>query len=180
MTNKETHRYDHEKWLEQLFAFSQNGRQFLDEAAKAAWVLARKGLMAFAGEVRFFFSRATKFDYICGGLSALFGCFATGVALVGFGLLAYQVLLWLMQGVWTAYPVMGIFSALFEGTALGGWMAAPESWIGLQKLIRWLLETTPLSLALIVPGVLASLATLGLMVTATGIRYYQFKNVKHG
>ena len=59
-------------------------------------------------------------------------------------------------------------------------MNAPESWLGLQKLVHWLLENTPLSLALIVPGLLAAFATAGLMLTATGIRYYQFKNQQHG
>lgn len=181
MTHKDTthHPFDHHQWIEQLFHFSRQSRLFLGEVREALVVLLKKGFSGFLREAKFFFSRATALDYIGGGLSAAFGFFATLVALGGFGVLAYQILLWLMDGVWTAYPVMRVFNALFENTVLHQWMTEPGSWYGLQKLMLWLLENTPLSLALIVPGVLAALTTAGLMVTATGIRYYQFKNLKH-
>ncbi|UCD11492.1 MAG: hypothetical protein JSU88_12755 [Nitrospinaceae bacterium] len=172
--------YDHHRWIEQLSQFSRQMLLFFDEVKLAALALGKKGLSGLMKETRFFFSKATALDYIGGGLSAAFGFFSTLVVLGGFGLLAYQVLLWLMDGVWTEYPVILVFNALFENTALHQWMNAPESWLGLQKLVHWLLENTPLSLALIVPGLLAAFATAGLMLTATGIRYYQFKNQQHG
>jgi len=181
MTHKDTvqNPFDHQRWIEQLFHFLRQFRLFGGEVKEALFLLIRKALSGFLREAKFFFSRATLLDYVGGGLSAAFGFFATLVAVGGFGLLAYQVLLWLMEGVWTAFPVMRVFSALFENTALHHWVVQPESWFGLQKLVLWLLENTPLSLALIVPGVLAALATAGFMLAATGIRYYQFKNLKH-
>ena len=129
-------------------------------------------------QTRFFFSRLTLWDYLCGGINATVGFIAALVFFSGLGLVAYQVFLWIKDGAWTEYPIFILFNFLFENTALHQWINQPDSWFGLQKLLFWILENTPLSLALIVPGLLMAFLAAGVMGTAILIRYYQFKKTE--
>jgi len=87
-------------------------------------------------------------------------------------------LLFLKQGDLTPFPLRVAFNALFENTALQEWLHNPGSWFGLQELVSWILQETPLSLALIVPGTLAAFSIAGFMVAAAAMRYYRFKNLE--
>ena len=69
-----------------------------------------------------------------------------------------------------------VFNFLFENTFLQQWMTHPESWVGLQKLFSWLLESVPLSLALMVPGFSIALFMAGTLTIALLYRFYQLKN----
>ena len=53
----------------------------------------------------------------------------------------------------------------------------PESWIGIQKLLLWLLETTPVSLALMVPGFSIAVTAAGTFTLALIFRFYQLKKM---
>ena len=170
--------FDHTRWIDNISEFCNHSRSFLRELREAGIVLLTGGITRLVKEALFFFSRATRLDYICGGISAFFGFLATSVALGGFGLLGYQVFLFLKQGDWTPFPLLVAFNALFENTTLQEWLHNPGSWFGLQELVSWILQETPLSLALIVPGTLAAFLIAGFMVTAAAMRYYRFKNLE--
>ena len=47
--------------------------------------------------------------------------------------------------------------------------------IGIQKLLLWLLETTPVSLALMVPGFSIAVTAAGTFTLALIFRFYQLK-----
>ncbi len=172
---KSNAQFHHTRWLDNLDHFLENARSFLQEFKQTLFILSGKAWSRFWQETRFLFSRSTAFDYICGGLTALVGLGATLAVLAGFGILGYQGVLWLQEGEWTGLPLRVLFEALFENTALHGWLMHPESWIGLQKLVAWMLENIPLSAALIVPGLIVGFFSAGLMTTALAVRFYQFK-----
>ncbi len=180
MTQKGLHKLDfhHSQWLDTLSHYWETAQAFFSEAWETVKILSKKGFSRAIKEVKFFISKSTLMDYICGGLSAFMGFLATLVFLSGFGLLGYQLFLWLKDGVWTEYPLFVVFNFLFENTVLHEWTQHPESWVGLQKLTTWILENTPLSLALIVPGFIGASMIAGVMVTAVMIRYYQFKKTE--
>ncbi|GJL80275.1 MAG: hypothetical protein NPINA01_32640 [Nitrospinaceae bacterium] len=167
--------FDHSQWLKTIADSWDNAQAFFGEVWETCKVLFKKALKQGIKEVKFFLSRSTPFDFICGGLNALFGFLAALIFLSGFGLLGYQTLLWLIDGVWTEYPLAIVFNALFENTALHSWVSNPESWYGLQKVVAWTLENIPLSAALIVPGFILASILSGIMAGAIAIRYYQFK-----
>jgi len=145
-------------------------RFLTEKGLKTAWQTSRQ-------ELKFLFKRLTVLDYIFGNLSllALLSCFA--VFLSGFGLLGYQTVLWLQDGVWNGMPMMRVFEFLFEGTALAAWMLNPESWLGLHQLMEWLLLNTPISLALMVNGLMMSAAVAGGIALAVLVRRFQFKHL---
>jgi hypothetical protein len=159
--------------LDQILAFCR-------EAGKEIGTLARKALFRGVEETRFFFSRLTTVDFVCGGLTLTTMFVASLFLLSGLGLVSYQVFLWLKDGIWPEFPVAVAFNFLFENTVLYQWLSNPKSWFGLQKVTEWLLENIPLSLALIVPAVATIGAMICVMVTALAIRYYQFKNNEEG
>ena len=180
MTNNHSNdwNFDHTRWIDNISEFCDHSRNFLHELKETGIVLLAQGITRLVKEALFFFSRATRLDYICGGISAFFGFLATSVALAGAGLFGYQVLLFLKQGDWTPFPLLMAFDAIFKNTALQEWLLHPGSWLGLQEMVSWILQETPLTLALIVPGTLAAVLIAGFMATAVAIRYYRFKNLE--
>lgn len=170
--------FDHSEWLKNISDSWETAQAFFGEVWETCKVLFKKGLTQGIGEIKFFLSKSTPLDFICGGLNAFFGFLATLVFLSGFCLLGYQTMLWLVDGVWTEYPLAIVFNTLFENTALHSWVSHPESWYGLQKVVAWTLENIPLSAALIVPGFILSSILAGIMGGAIMIRYYQFKKVE--
>lgn len=171
---------DHETWLENMAETQKKARVILFEIWETFRVLLDKGVTRTIKEIKFFFSKITFVDYIGGGLSALIGFLATLTLVAGFCLIGYQVGLWLINGVWTEFPLFLVFNFLFENTALHSWITNPESMYGLQKVVSWILENTPLSAALIVPGLVLGAMMTGVMVLAVMIRYYQFKDHPEG
>ncbi len=129
-------------------------------------------------QTRFFISRLTIWDYLCCSINTVVGFLAALVFFSGLGLVAYQIFLWIQNGAWTEYPIFVLFNFVFENTVLHQWINQPDSWFGLQKILIWSMENMPLSLALVVPGLLVSLLAAGVMGTAISIRYYQFKKTE--
>lgn len=170
--------FDRSQWLK-IFSDSLGiVRAILGEVWETCNLLFKKGLAQGIKEIKFFVSKSTFLDFVCGGLNALFGSLAALIFLSGFCVIGYQILLWLIEGVWTEFPLVLGFNFLFENTALHSWVANPESLYGLQKVVTWVLENTPISAALIVPGFIFALLLAGIMAGAIMIRYYQFKKAE--
>ncbi len=170
--------YNHTDWLKHISALFGEVRAFAKEAGALIKESSKKFFNRAMTEIRFFISKSTMLDYLGGGITAAIGFMATLVFLSGFGLIGYQIFLWLKDGTWTEFPLFVVFNFLFENTALHSWMQNPESWYGLQKVGSWFLENIPLSLALIVPGFTVACAMWAIAIAAICIRYYQFKRVE--
>jgi hypothetical protein len=173
--NLQNQNFDHSQWIKHLSNSMDHARAFFGEVLETGKILFKNGLAQGIKEVKLFISKSGPLDYICGGLNALFGSLATLVFLSGFFLIGYQILLWLFEGVWTEFPLVIVFNFFFENTALHAWITNPESWYGLQQVVSWFLENTPLSAALIIPGFILTSVLAAVMVVAIMIRYYQFK-----
>ncbi|MGY2987754.1 hypothetical protein [Bradyrhizobium sp. USDA 4508] len=63
------------------------------------------------------------------------GAFWIGIAfvLLALSLPAYQSFLWLQTGAWTPLPIS-------QGMQFLGWRLPSTDWIGLQKILAWLLD----------------------------------------
>ena len=155
-------------------------RLFVLDALQTCRFVFEKGLTsayeATRKELKFLFKRFTAVDFVFGNLSliGLLLCFM--VFLSGFGLLGYQVVVWLQDGVWNAMPLMLVFNFFFEGTALGTWMQNPDSWTGLHQIMEWLLVNTPISLVLIIDGLILSAGMAVVIIFAVMVRRFQFKH----
>ena len=163
-------------WSRSITQLFESGRELLGEVCETCGVLCAESFTSVRQEIKYLFSHFTTLDIVCGVLNTVCGFIAALVCLSGFGVLGYQGILWMQEGVWTGLPLLAVFETLFENTALHTWFTQPESWIGFQKAAEWLMENIPLSLALILPGALATFAAAGVMALAIMIRYYQFKN----
>lgn len=73
---------------------------------------------------------------------------------VGLGSLGRQIFLWLRDGRWTSVSVLDLLS--WSGVGSQDWIARPNEWIGVWKLLNWL----PLSAASLVVGIVLVLAAL--------------------
>lgn len=168
--------FDHSKWVPRIFEFFEVGRRLSIEILMTMRAIGLKFCNQVKDDFKFLASRLTTVDFICGGLGATAGAIASLFFLAGFFVLGYQVFLWLLDGVWTGLPLFVVFNFFFENTALQAWLTQPESWMGLQQVVSWVLETVPLSVALIVPAGLAMAAIFLLMAAAVTVRFVQFKN----
>lgn len=172
--------YDDSKRVGEMLGAMESARLFVLDALETCRFVFEKGLVsayeATRKELKFLFKRFTVLDYVFGnlGLLGLLLCFT--VFLSGFGLLGYQTVVWLQDGVWNAMPLMMVFSFLFDGTAFGAWMQNPDSWVGLHQVMEWLLINTPISLVLIVDGLILSAGMAAAIVFAVMVRRFQFKH----
>ena len=173
--NQQT-RFNHEDWLTELYRIMEIGRQFFSELFKGFKILSQKGLKQAWKDIRSASSRLTPQDFIITAMISIVGMFGVMIFMTGLGLFSYQAMLWLQDGIWTEFPLFVVFNFLFENTALHQWMVNPESWFGLQKLFSWVLETIPLSMALMVPGLSIALFMAGTLIIALTYRFYQLRN----
>ena len=176
--NIENHqtKFNHEDWLEQLYLFMVIVRQFFNELSKALRVLSQKGLFKAWSDFRFALSRLTPQDFIVTALITVTGIFGLMVFMCGLSLFSYQTMLWLQNGTWTEFSLFVVFNFLFENTALHQWILQPESWLGLQKIFTWFLESIPLSIALMIPGISIALFMTATLVLAFIYRFYQLRS----
>jgi len=176
--------YDDSKRVGEMLGTMEAARLFILDALQTCRFVFEKGLTsayeATRKELKFLFKRFTAFDYVFGNLSLLGLLLCFSVFLSGFGLLGYQVVVWLQDGVWSAMPLMMVFSFLFDGTAFGAWMQNPDSWVGLHQVMEWLLVNTPISLALIVDGLILTAGMAATIVFAVMVRRFQFKHREQG
>jgi hypothetical protein len=175
--DKQVH-FDYQQWVYQGSEAMKTLTEFTGELFQGLKFLFIKFSKEAYHQTRFFFSRLTWWDYLCGGINTMVSFIASMIFFSGLGLLAYQGFLWVKNGAWSEYSIFILFNFLFENTALHQWINQPDSWIGLQKIMFWVLENTPLSLALIVPGLMVAFFSTGVMGTAILIRYYQFKKTE--
>jgi hypothetical protein len=176
--NHQHSQFNHEEWINRLFQFIETARQFSVAFARTFKVLFQKGLTEGWKEIKTATKKLSLLDFIYTGTLASFALFGSMILLAGIGLLSYQSLLWLQSGIWTEYPLLSVFTFIFENTALHQWVIDPESWFGMQKLILWILESIPVSLALMVPGFSITIMAGGVLIMALVFRFYQFKKMK--
>ena len=176
--NHQQSQFNHEEWLSRLFRFFETARQFSVAFAQSFKILFQKGLSKGWKEIKTATKKLSLADFIFTGTLASIAVFGSVIFLAGIGLLSYQSLLWLQSGVWTEYPLLSVFNFLFENTALHQWIINPESWVGVQKLFLWFLESIPVSLALMITGFSIIIMAGGVLIMALAFRLYQFKKMK--
>ena len=168
------------KRVGEMLGAMEAARLFVLDALETCRFVFEKGLTsAYAAtrkELKFLFKRFTMLDYVFGNLSMLGLLLSFTIFLSGFGLLGYQIVIWLQDGIWNAMPLMMVFTFLFEGTAFGAWMQNPEAWVGLHQVMEWLLVNTPISLVLIVDGLVLSAGMVATIFFAVMVRRFQFKH----
>ncbi|HIE42567.1 MAG TPA: hypothetical protein EYP95_05000 [Nitrospinaceae bacterium] len=174
MENHQT-KFNHEEWLEHFYRFIETGRQFCSELFIGLISISQKSLIEALKGFRSAVSRLKAQDFIITSLLTLTGMFGVMIFMAGLSLFGYQTILWLQNGVWTEFSLFVVFNFLFENTALQLWMTQPDSWVGLQKVFSWILETVPLSFALIIPGFSIALFMAGTLAVAVVYRYYQLQ-----
>jgi hypothetical protein len=178
MENHQQSQFNHEEWINRLFQFIETARQFSVAFAQTFKVIFQKTLSEGWKEIKTATKKLSLSDFIFTGTLASIAVFGSMILLAGIALLSYQSLLWLQSGVWTEYPLLSVFTFIFENTALHQWVINPESWVGMQKLILWVLESIPVSLALMVPGFSITIIAGGFLIMTFFFRFYQFKKVK--
>ena len=174
--NQQT-QFNHEDWLAQLYRFKDTGREFTSELLKGLKILSQKGLLEAWKDIRTAVSRLTPIDFIVTALISIMALLGLIIFMIGFALFNYQAILWLQNGTWTEFPLFVVFNFLFENTALHQWVIHPESWLGLQKMFLWFLQSIPLSMALMIPGISIALFMTGTLVIALSYRFYQLRNM---
>ena len=175
--NSQQPRFSHEEWVDQLSKFWVTFKQFSTEFFKVLKVLFKKGKNEAWKEIRSSGSKLQKKDFVCAGILLSIGLFGDLILLIGLGVLGYQCFLWLQNGVWTEYDLLSVFNYVFENTEVHQWIINPESWIGMQKLLLWILEVIPVSMALMVPGFSIAISAMGIFFVALILRYYQLKKI---
>jgi hypothetical protein len=176
--NHQQSQFNHEEWINRLFQFIEIARQFFVAFAQTFKVLFQKGLSECWKEIKTTTKKLSLVDFIFTGTLASIAVFGSMILLAGIGLLSYQSILWLQSGVWTEYPLLSVFTFLFKNTALHQWIISPESWVGLQKLFLWVLESIPVSIALMVPGFSITIMACGVLIMALIFRFFQFQKMK--
>jgi hypothetical protein len=168
--------FNHEDWIAQLYRFIDTGRQFINELLKGLKTLSQEGLLEAWKDICAAVSQLTPKDFIVTALISVMGMFGLMIFMFGLGLFSYQAMLWLQNGTWTEFPLFVVFNFLFENTALHQWMVHPESWLGLQKMCLWFLQSIPISMALMIPGISIAMFMAGTLFIALTYRFYQLKN----
>jgi len=119
--------------------------------------------------------RLTFLDVLFGGIS-VFIMFAAGlVILAGVGIVGYQSIIWLQDGIWKELPLLSAFNYFMQGTAFHGWVSDPQSWLGLHNMVVWSLENIPIALVLIIDGLAVIFIVAAMMTMGLSLRIYQFK-----
>ena len=175
--NSQNRQFNHEEWMSQLFQFMKAVQYFAIELIETFKMLLQKGLLQAWKEIRSATSKLSPVDFFFAGITLAIGGFGGIILVAGMGLLSYQSFIWLQSGIWNEYPMLIVFNFIFENTTIHQWLINPESWIGVQKILLWSLESIPLSLALMVPGLSIGLTAAGIFTLALIFRFYQLKEM---
>lgn len=172
--------YDDSKRVGEMLGYLEAARLFSLDVLNTCRFVFDEGLVsaiqAARQELRFLVKRFTVVDLVVGSFSMAGLTLCLMVFLSGFGILGYQTVTWLEDGVWTAYPMMMVFTYFFEGSAFGVWMHNPESWSGLHQIMEWGLTNIPISLVLIIDGLILSVGMAAIITLAVMVRRFQFKH----
>ena len=174
----EDQKRDHRSWMDWINLNIDNAKKLYKEVGINLGEITRKLVSKIIEELRFFISKLTPVDFLCGSITFGIISFASLFLVAGIGLVSYQIFLWIKDGVWSEFTVKIVFNFLFEGTPVAQWLSNPESWFGLQKILEWLLESIPLSVALIVPSIFTLVGMVCITIAALAFRFYQFKTEK--
>ena len=175
-TKYEDQKTDHMSWIQWININLDNAKEFYEEVKMNLREIISQIVSRVSKELRFFISRLTTVDFFCGSIILGIMAFASLFLAFGLGLVGYQVFLWIKDGVWSEFATMEVFDFLFENTLLAQWLDNPESWLGLQKIIEWLLYNIPISVALIVPSIMVLVGIMCVTVVGLTLRFYQFKS----
>ena len=175
-TKYEDQKADHMSWIQWININLDNANEFYQEVKINLREITDQIISKVSKELQFFISKLTSVDFFCGSIILGIMGFASVFLALGLGLVGYQVFLWIKDGVWSEFATMEVFNFLFENTLLAQWLDNPESWLGLQKIIEWLLYNIPISVALIVPSILVLVGMMCVTVVALTLRFYQFKS----
>ena len=178
-TEYQDQKIDHTSWMQWIEENLIQAKEFYREIVVTLKSFAQKFIFKASKELRFFISKLTIVDFVCGGITMAVMAFSSLFLLSGIGLVVYQVFLWMKDGIWPEFPIEVVFNFLFENTLLAQWLSNPESWFGLQKIVEWLLQNIPLSVALIIPSILILSAVASVLTLAIVFRFYQFKNTEN-
>jgi hypothetical protein len=55
-------------------------------------------------------------------------------------LFCYQLFVWLRTGIWQEFPISQFIRPSMPANELVRWIYAPESWIGLSQIVRWICD----------------------------------------
>ena len=177
-TKYEDQKADHMSWIQWININLDNAKEFYEEVKINLREIISQIISRVSKELRFFISKLTSVDFFCASIILGIMAFASLFLALGLGLVGYQVFLWIKDGVWSEFATMEVFNFLFENTLLAQWLDNPESWFGLQKIMEWLLQNIPLSVALIVPSILVLIGMICVTIVALAFRFYQFKAEK--
>ena len=177
-TKYEDQKADHMSWIQWINISFDNAKEFYEEVKINLREITSQIISKVSKELRFFISKLTTVDFFCGSIILGIMAFASLFLAFGLGLVGYQVFLWIKDGVWSEFATMEVFNFLFENTLLAKWLDNPESWFGLQKIMEWLLQNIPLSVALIVPSIMVLIGMVCVTIVALAFRFYQFKAEK--
>lgn len=169
--------FNYEEWISRLFQYIKTAQHIFIGFTQAIKIQIKRGFFEIWNEIGPFASKLSVMDFFFAGINIIAGLLGIIFMITGMGLLSYQSLLWLQTGVWIEYPLLAIFNFLFENTALQQWIISPESWFGMQKLILWFLESIPITLALIVPGISIAFSASVIFFIALFLRFYQLKKI---
>ena len=169
--------FNHEEWMNRLFQFMKAVQYFTIELIQTFKALLQKGLLQVWKEIRSATSKLSPVDFFFAGITVSIGVLGGIILVAGMGLLSYQSFIWLQSGVWNEYPMLTVFNFIFENTSIHQWLMNPESWVGVQKMLLWFLESIPVSLALMVPGFSIALTAAGIFTLALIIRFYQLNKM---
>ena len=175
-TKYEDQKADHMSWIQWINMNLDNAKEFYDEVKMNLREITSQIISRVSKELRFFISKLTTVDFFCGSIILGIMAFTSLFLAFGLGLVGYQVFLWIKDGVWSEFATMEVFNFLFENTIIAQWLVNPESWLGLQKIIEWLLYNIPVSVALILPSIMVLVGMMCVTVVALIIRFYQFKS----
>ena len=175
-TKYEDQESDHMSWMQWINVNLDNAKEFYEELKMNLQKIASQAISKVSKELRFFISKLTPVDFFCGCITLGIMSLASLFLASGLGLVGYQIFLWIKDGVWSEFAIMEVFNSLFGNTLAAQWLSNPESWLGLQKIIEWLLYNIPVSVALILPSIMVLVGMMCVTVVALIIRFYQFKS----
>ncbi len=175
----EEQKYDHMSWMQWINENMNNAKEFYKEVKINLRDISKRIFSRISEEIVFFVSKLRPVDIIFGSMTISIMFIASLFLASGMGLICYQIFLWVKNGVWSEFAIIEVFNFLFENTLAAQWLIKPESWFGLQKIMEWLLQNIPLSVALIVPSIIVLAGMICVNIAAITFRYYQFKTEKN-
>lgn len=91
-------------------------------------------------------------DFFVHILIMVSGVLALGGIIGGPLILIYQCFIWLQKGSWESIRAIDVFKDYISIESLN-WMQSPKTWVGISKIISYIVHEAPLSGVLTIGGV---------------------------